>query len=344
MSIEHYWPAIVGALLIPVLAVTVPWFVRYCREPKQHLRDGIQSQIKAIGQFRIWFTISLHTAAAVALFTLLLSRVSILTLTLSLFCYVIFVCGLAASTLIAVPALRKLLEDPFFKIVVAIIPIVGGYVARGYAQLWVGEVLGTSAANVPMTLLAATAFMTLLEVGIALLAMTVVFEILYLIAEVTRTSPPRPAHARPWRTLVFRWHPLSQGDPDRLRMREQLQNIGLGLLCLFSFAACLLGSKAAFALPTSGLGSAMLHAIAFEFDAGPAGYCQLKDDFERQHAQGSQPFLKAIPLASSQEKALLVWRQPALFREIKLSELSSEAPDSRRMQLRRVEKCYEVGP
>lgn len=344
MSIERYWPTLVGGLLVlPALAVAVPWLVRYFREPKEHLRDRIQSEVKSIGQLRIWSTILLHSAGALFLFVLLQSKISIFALAITLFSYVIFVCGLAASTLIAVPALRKLLEDPFFKILVAVAPVVGGYVARGYAQLWVGEALGTSSANVPMALLAATAFVTLLEVGIALSAMTVIFEVLYFSAELTRKSPPRAANARPMLSLIFRWHPLSHGDPDRLRMREHSQNIGLGLLFLFSLVACLLGSRAAFALPTSGLGNAILHAIAFEFDAGPAGYCQLRDDSERQSAQGSEPFLKAIPLASSQEKALLVWRQPALFREIKLKELGTEEPDSRQLKVLRVDKCYEVG-
>lgn len=56
---------------------------------------------------------------------------------------------------------------------------------------------------------------------------------------------------------------------------------------------------------------------------------------ERKLAEAEEPYVKALYLASSQEKAVLVQREPALFRPFAFRRLTtSEARDKRIRRLR----------
>ena len=78
-----------------------------------------------------------------------------------------------------------------------------------------------------------------------------------------------------------------------------------------------------------------------EFDAAPAQPCNLKGP-ETQLASGEEPFLRALHLASSQERALLIQREPTLFRPFVLARLTTEQAKQKRVKQVRMAECFSV--
>lgn len=330
---------LIGAVLVG-LCLAALWAIRTWRNPKKPFKRLVQIEVDSLTLTRLWMTIVGHVLAGAMLIYNLFQPLEIITLAVTLLAHAVIVGGLTLSLLFAVPVIRRLWEEPLVKITLLAVPIPVAYLSKGYAQLWVSDLLGMAAANVPMTLLAATCFAACLGVGLLLTGTATAMQVLFMFSSFSESSVPKAPNGRPMLQLLLRTQPLSSNDQDLLRVRAFSKSLAMGLVVAFSLLSCVLASKAVFSLSTTPFGSAALSAIAFEFDAASAARCELKDRGESVAAEGDEPFLKAIPLASSQERAVLVWRQPALFRPLRLRDIGSEDQTMRRMAQLRIEKCY----
>ena len=205
--------------------------------------------------------------------------------------YVFFVSALTLSLLAQFPYFRKASNDVIVKLCLVALPVFFGFIARGYASSWVGEITGVSASNGGSAVFAATAFLLCLVAAALLAISALVFELAMLIPLVV--SGKRGSY-----------------------------KVGLMLLAAGSFVGTYGAAYAAIQLPSSRLGNLLLAAVVYEFDAGPAMHCDLSKE-EKSIATGDEPFLKALYLSTSQEKALLVKRGPTLFRPVVLRNLKA---------------------
>jgi len=279
-------------------------------------RRHLHKQLQALTSARIWTTVALHIGGSLTLLFFLCQPLTpIITVSL-LLCYVCLVSALTLSLLGQMPYFRSLWNDAAVRIGLLVLPILLGYLARQYAGEWVSELLGTSAVNAGGALFAATAFMLSLVAAILLGAAAVMFELALGVTAWIHSYRKGGGWAR--------W-------------------ISLSCLAASSFFVTLLAAYAAALLPGSRLGNVTLATIAFEFDATPAGHCVLSDS-ERPLTRGSVPILKALHLATSQERALLVQRSPALFSPFVLRDLRREEGDTRVVHVVRVADCYVPKP
>lgn len=277
-------------------------------------RRRLRVQLQAITALRIWSTVALHIGCGVALVMMLREPMSLFGLASLLLGYIFIVSTVTLSLLFQIPFLRSLWNDVVVKLGLLVVPIYFGFVAKGYAATWVEELLGTSSANAGYALFAAASFLLCVIVATLLAVAALLSEAALILT------------------------PLGRGAGG-----SSAKRVGLGILAASSFVATMLGAYAAAALPASRTGNVLLAAIAFEFDASPAGHCEL-DASEQLLAAGPEPVLKALHLASSQERALLVQRSPSLFRQARLSDLRNAASDDRQLRLGRVAECYKSRP
>jgi hypothetical protein len=121
-------------------------------------------------------------------------------------------------------------------------------------------------------------------------------------------------------------------------------NKKVGLFVLFgtSLMALLAAHEAASQPYSSRVGSRLIAAIAFEFDAAPANHCELTKD-ERRQVERDEPVIKALYLSTDQDRAILVKRGPALFRPVVLRDLKATDVKTLLEPLRVVE-CFKAPP
>jgi hypothetical protein len=310
--------ALFGLLLLAVatpayiaLNVALAWLLgRYMptvwRAAKVHLKRTGRLQLRGLSTTRIWIVASAQLAAMLLLFVLLGSVQSLLAVIAAMSGYILMAGALCLSVLAQLPIAQALWRDPATRLLIWALPVAISFLSRGYASAWIGEVVGISAANTPYALFAATALLASLSAIFLLGVMSVFFEIAMFFA------------------------PQARG---RLCRR-----VGLSVLAVTSFLSAFAGSQAA-ALPSTRLGSALISAVVFEFDAGPATPCQLTLQ-ERSLAETDEPLVKALYLASSQEKAVLIQREPALFRPFAFRRLTVAQAQEKRVRRLRTVACF----
>ena len=273
------------------------------------LRRFSRRQLLALSPVRIWATVAFQFGGAVAFFLFIREPLSLLALASLLLGYAFFVSALTLSLLLQLPYVRSLWHDTLLKLSLIALPVYLGFIAKGYANQWVGELTGVSAVNSGGALFAATSFLLCLVAGVLLLLAASLFEFLLL------------------------WGPM-------VRSRRGHAKVGLFLLALCGFIGTWGAGHAVLQLPSSRLGNLLLAAVVFEFDAGPANFWEWTPD-ERSLAMRAEPFIKALYLTSSQERAVLVKRGPALFRPVVLRDLKAGNTTSHLQQLRIVE-CFKM--
>lgn len=281
------------------------------RQASDSLRRFSRTQLSALSPLRIWVTVALQFSGAAAFFLFIREPLSLLTLASLLLGYAFFVSALTLSLLAQLPYVRSLWHDALVKLGLIALPIYFGFIAKGYANQWVGELSGASATNSGSALFAATAFLLCLVAAVLLFLAASLFELLLLFAPMVQS---RRSHAK----------------------------VGLSLLALCSFIGTWAAGEAVLQLPSSRLGNLLLSAVVFEFDAGPANFCDLTPH-EKALAVRGEPFIKALYLSSSQERAVLLKRGPALFRPVVLRELKVGDKASYLQQVR-VTDCFKPQP
>lgn len=303
--------ALAAALYLWVNAIVVGLLLRHL--PPLLRRSRIQGkrfarvESRSVSNTRIWITVGAHLLSLPLFIYAILQPLSLLSLTTLTFAFTLLVSALTLSLLKAIPFVRKLWEDVFTKVALLSFPVYALYVARGYAGMWVGEVAGISAVNASSAFFAATALWLCFVVSALLFALTLAFEV----ALIALSALPKPSKRR----------------------------IGFVVLSALSFFALTAASYAVLQFPSSRLGSRLIAAIVFEFDAAPATPCALSDH-ERRLTEGGEPFVKALYLSTTQDRALLIMRGPALFREGVLRELKSTDIHALLKPLRVVE-CFK---
>jgi len=297
-------------------------------------------ELDEVSSARAWVTTVSHLVAATALVVALRQPLGLIWLALVLLGYVFFIIALMISLMAQVPSVRKLWEDPFFKVCTLALPFPIAFLAKGFASEWVGELTSSSASNFPMAYVTATCFVLLVGVFIGLSVALLVFEVLF-IAMVTRGKKTGPTF---WSKETLQ-RIFAMGVRQRLAARQHSKVIrkragALGL-SLFTFLACLFGIHTISALFSSRVGNVLLLATVFDFDGAPATRCALTEE-EKKLADRRAPILKAVFLSTAQDKALLMERSSRLFEPVVLTGLRQETGTGRTLTFGRVAKCYET--
>lgn len=341
MVIVHlFLVAAIAAICIFLSVLVAAWALRsFPRRWRKFVRL-MSKQLAALSDARIWTTVFLQISAAGCFVAALSSSLAIMWLVLVHIGYVFFVSALTLSLLAAMPVVRSLWGDVFFKSAVFVAPVVMLFIAKGHAALWVGEQFGVSAANLPMTHTLATCFLLLVVVAVVLSAAALLFECLLLYA----TQKPPSARVAPGSRSFLALSTSTRvvrRKADRDRLHGVSRFLGIVLLTGISFAACYFGFNAVVSLVGNRVAAAALAATAFDFDAGPATQCELSDA-ERLLASASEPMLKALFLASAQEKALLVRRDKGLFDPIMMGKPHPDWEERVKLTPIRVVECYKA--
>lgn len=293
----------------PLIGSTQRLLLRVWSELINKLRVFVDEQLSTVTPRKIRTLVFVQLGAASLLVWLLTSSQHLLSLTAGLIGYVLIVCAAAVSLLSSFPVIRKVATDPSWRLIGWAIPIAAIFVARGYGSGWVGEIIGASPANAPSAVFAATSLIVAVFVAVALILLSLLLEIsIPAFAILATKNANRPAKA-------------------------------LFALGCTSFLCTYAGSMVAAELAGPRLGSVLISAIAFEFDAAPAQPCRLTQD-ERQLAVQDEPIIKAIYLSTSQEKALLVRRDPTLFRPFVFRRLTAVEAKGKRLHLIRTVNCF----
>ncbi len=297
----------------------------------------LTNQFHKLSLSRIWITVILHVASMAFLCYFLTRPQEILWITLVLLGYAFFVSTLTLSLLMRLPYVKKLWEDTFFKVSMLAIPILLLYLAKGYAALWIGEIFHISASNVPMAHFAATSFFLLLAVSLGLSITALFFELAFVIF-MPSDKRMRIAVDQPnIFPMLFSLRPYRRRT-ERVSMRIFQKSIGMFFLLLASFFGTYMGFYAAASIAPGQFSRIIVSAIVFEFDAAPADRCTLTPK-EKLKVQRDEPLIKALFLAGSQDKAILVERQKNLFAPIRLQGFRARTEKERDLSMQRTTEC-----
>jgi hypothetical protein len=297
----------------PLVSLLKLYFDRLCTpayiDAKKRLRAMGRSQSKHVSNARVWMTVFAQVLATCLFFHLIHRPLELFWLAAMLFGYTFFVAAVTLSFLMRLPLVRKLWSDVATKVAILAVPIYLLYVSKGYAGIWVGEIVGVSAVNAPSAHFAGSVMLLCVVAAFMLMLLCVAFELALVLA---LTAPKINSK---WWGFVFLF--------------------GAG------FVSLLFAYQAIAQLPSSRLGNRLLAAIVFEFDAAPAHFCALTVE-ERALADRPEPIIQALYLSSSQESALLIKRFSPLFRPVVISQLTTA--DVRTMlQPLRVVDCFKRG-
>lgn len=329
-----------AGFILATIAI-VAWHSRNFSLWRRHFSALTRIQLRALTAKRTWSAVALLAVATGLFLSAINGPMEIFWVSLALVGYVFFVCALTLSTLARMPVFAELWRSTFAKLTLLSAPIPLLFISKGYAAWWVGDLLKISAVNVPMAHLGAATFLLFLLVGCGLLVASLGFQLLFIVLTAFHPSKA-PCHGRGTNLLILLLSPYRSADPiDRIRLRVMTRWNGRLLLLATTFICCLSGFYAATSFATSRLGTAVLSAIAFEFDAAPADRCRLGEE-ERTLVEQDAPVIKAIFLSSSQEKALLVSRGKNLFDPVVLKSIGSEPEKSRKLEIVRTAKCFEL--
>ncbi|WP_156957820.1 hypothetical protein [Paracidovorax oryzae] len=295
------------------------------------------NQLCALSANRIWTTVLAHAVAGGILFYSITRPQEILWITLILLGYVFLVSTLTLSLFMKLPYFQQLWGDTFFKVCLLATPILLHYLAKGYAALWIGQILKISATNVPMAHFAATSFFLLLAVALLLSATAILFEFSFIFFTPSNKRFHLDSRGTSTLLLLFSLQPYRRRS-ERLRVRAAQRKVGIFLLLIASFLGTAVGFYAAASIAPGRLSSIVVSAIVFEFDAAPADRCTLTTE-ERLKVMRDEPLIKALFLAGTQDKAILVERQKNLFAPIQFQGFRAKADLERELMLQRATAC-----
>lgn len=269
---------------------------------------------QALSTTRIWAIVLLNVGGIATVFHLQSQPLSPLVLATALLGYVFYISIVTLLLLVKLPFFVKLWQEPAVKVCILTLPILSGFFVKGYAGLWIGEVLGVNATNTGYTLLAATAFLLCGLYTIPLAIAMFLFESLLILSPIA-------------------------GDSRGSRAKK----VGTYLLLVSGFCVTYIGIQISPQFSLSKLGNPLLAATAFELDASPATHCELTKE-QRALTQSDAPIVKALHLSTSQERAVLLQRSPSLFLPIVWHDFVKEPPGTRRVDTIAVTGCYLYPP
>lgn len=302
---------VVGWLMRRALPLVMPVLMLLVKQEGRRFKQFLRTEANALSNTRIWATIALQLVAMLFFAYAVLQPLSPLALGTLLLGFSFMVSAATLSLLKQLPSVQRLWDDAIVRIALLALPAYFVFIARGYANVWVGELLGVSASNASSALFAATVFLLCVVPSWLLLIATLVFEVAVMVV------------------------------PSALP-KNSGKKASLMVLLGVSLIAVLAAHEAVRQPPSSRVGSRLLAAIAFEFDAAPANRCELTEN-ERRQVELDEPFIKALYLSTSQDRALLVKRGPALFRPVVLRDLKSMDAKALLIPIRVVE-CFKPEP
>lgn len=297
-------------------------------------------QLRPLSIPRLWTTALLQIAALGLFGFIVVGPSAPLALAAALLIYPLFAGAMSISLLARFPIVRAVWQDVFFKIFLVGLQLFFLYFAKGYADYWIADLWKISATNVPVAHAAATGFSMLLCSAALLLAVVLVFELLFLFSYFRLCKGPKkpPGKASDAAPLAVARQP--GGSPGRKRAFHR--KAGQALATFMTFMACLVAVKACFVMAEPRAASALLSAIVFDFDAVPADHCQL-DEPDRQGAAAKPLDVKVLFLSTTQEKALVVHRGKDLYEPIVLRRLKAERGTQRDLRIGATVDCYRTG-
>lgn len=220
--------------------------------------------------------------------------------------FCLFYVALAVSILSLMPVVRRWWDDPGRRVLSWGVPLFALFVAKATGGARVQELFDTGASNLPYTWVAATISLLCLVSSVGLTVVSVILDL----------------------ALFAFW----------LGERKQLQRSDLHALFAVSVVTTLTAGFSLIQLPAQRFGDVMLHAVAFEFDAAPARYCELSAE---EALKGTHGLLKVLPLSTAQDKALLIERSPALLDDVVLRQLGRTDTATREVKVLRPVECYK---
>lgn len=316
---RHVAGLALGALVVGMLPLVAAWMLKLVPRLPRLTRRGCRAalafargQLRAVSSRRMW-SFTLGQVAALLLFlSVILNATTPLVLVAALLIYPLFVWAAAMSMLACLHAARLLWGDVFFKIFLAGVQLVLLYYAKGLAAHWIGSLWQVNPAILPLAYAAGTAFALLMLSAALALAPIVVFMTLFLAAL---------------------WAPAPVRPRGRVRMA--------GLACSTFVALFGLWMVYGAALATSGsrVGQVLLAAVAFEYDAVPAGRCRL-DARDQLDAAGPEPRLKVWFLDGASERALTVRRAADLHKPFVLRDVNAGRDERKNLVIGPAVSCY----
>lgn len=302
---------VVSRLMRHVPPLVKPVLKLLARLARSRFKRFLRVEARALSHTRIWTTVGLHLMAMLLFAYIVLQPLSLLALATLLLGFSFMVSTTTLSLLNRLPCVQRLWGDVIVRIALLAFPAYFAFVARGYANVWVGELLGVSASNASSAVFAATVFLLCIVPALLLLIAMLLFEVALMVV------------------------------PSALPKNSN-KKVGLFVLFGTSLMALLAAHEAASQPYSSRVGSRLIAAIAFEFDAAPANHCELTKD-ERRQVERDEPVIKALYLSTDQDRAILVKRGPALFRPVVLRDLKATDVKTLLEPLRVVE-CFKAPP
>lgn len=345
---------ILALLLLPALVLLylssnlllVAWIRRRAKGWLRATKLFMLLQIRPLSAARIRLTSLAHLVSIVVLAIELRERLEIIEVALLLIGYIFVVAALTLSLLAQMPVFKRMASDAFVRPILLGVPLVFGYLSRGYSAVWLDETLPFGSANAPMAHFAGTFMMAGIGAAMVVLVIGLSFEFAMIFMPSLPTSNAKkrrtqPAGSKPSPISMVKAlfsEKLDERSAEHREWRAATRTLRLIVLFSFSFMGCMMVVQAALSPFRSGFGKIVLATIAFELDAAPADRCALTKE-EKEATQGKQPRLKALMLATSQEKAILLTRGPHLFDQVMLKELANET--GRTLTIGRSVTCFE---
>jgi len=333
--------AVVVVAALPVLTALILSVLE--RNLRRWCRSAIAfayRQLRPLSARRLWATALLQVVALGLFASIIIGPSEPLLLAAALLIYPLFAGALSISLLARFPLVRAIWHDVFFKIFLVGLQVFFLYFARGFADYWIADLWKISAANTPVAHAAATGFSMLLCSSILLLAVVFVFELLFLLSYFRLCKGPKRRSGQA--SAAARGAAAGESTRRAARQRAFYRKTGQALATLMTFIACLVAVNASLVMAGPRAASALLSAIAFDFDTVAADHCQLGEP-DRQGATEKPPGVKVLFLSTTQEKALVVHRGKDLYQPIVLRRLNAERGTQRDLRIGATVDCYRTG-
>ncbi|MBR8652973.1 hypothetical protein KDH83_06560 [Achromobacter sp. Marseille-Q0513] len=328
------------AVFIWIVFVAAPWAWRMLHGAMKHFAalfvGGLMRRLEPISAARSFTFSGLYSLGLLGLAISIRVHLDVMVISLLLTGYIVAVAALSASLIAKLLDSGRIWGNAATKICLFVVPIVVTYLAKGYGAWWVGEILGADARNAPMAHAAATGFLMVACVAMALTLVALAVEVILICALGALNAGEKTSVIGAWKILrIPRKHRDWRG---RIYLQKEAKKWGVWLLLLCTFTSCLAAFNASTWIFTR-FGKIVLSAAVFEFDAAPAGRCVLMAN-EKTLSEFS--VLKTLFVSGQQEKAILLERGGNLLEPVALKKLKDEVPDTRTLKMGRVAACYKV--
>lgn len=297
----------------------------------------VHKEMSAWSNRYAWVVAVLQVFALLVYLSNIFYELSLWGVIFALLTYWLVVCALSISIISKFPIIRACWNDISVKIVIFGSQLVGLFLAKGMANVWLADLWGISAVNMPMAHAVATVFTMLFGLSLLLLPAMFVFEFLFLFS---LAAPMNQRSAGKW-TEPFVWRSSAiQGKGTTVRKWCWRERLGITLVTVTTLFACGMAINSGPALFRSPVADTFLAAVAYELDAVPAYRCDLRDESDRAAAKKDDPDVKVLFLSSTQERAIILRRAKNLYDPIVLKRFNSNRDAGKGFTVGDVVVCY----